>query len=146
MRPSLRGGLRGQLAEQRRHDLLRPARMGDGLRFVLISWCSDDNQRDHAHGVVWQAFDAVEAWLIEGDCNVLIDLSDKGRGIGRYHALDRLGVVPLVGRYELDRVTGLDLHQRGLEYHDAVGSLVEHFHLDFGSTGPAAESHESNDS
>jgi hypothetical protein len=88
---------------------------------------------------VRQTLHAIDAGLVESDRDVLVHLAEERRGVGRQHAFDRLGIVTLAGGDELHGVAGLDLDQRGLEDHRALGSLVEHLHLDLGGAGGARE-------
>src|SRR6478752_2913012 len=108
--------------------------------FALPTWGAafevrrrtDHDHGDHAHAVVGQALDAVDAGLVEGHCDVLTVLAHEWGRIGRQHALDGFGVVTLVGGDKFDGVAGGDFYQRRFEHHQAFGALVEHVDLDLG--------------
>src|SRR5690606_12201620 len=78
-------------------NALRLARMFYGLRRSGIDGRANADDRYHTHSVMWRTFDAVNAFHLNGIGNLLVDLAlECFRTVGK-HALDRFGIVALVG-------------------------------------------------
>src|SRR5688500_3216971 len=108
--PSLRGGLRRQLAEKGGKHLLGFSRMRDGHGLLLVERRGDRDERDHAPRIVRQALRATDAGFVESHGEVLVELADKWRRFCWLHAFDRLGIVALAGGNQLHGITGLDFY------------------------------------
>ncbi|CAH1690487.1 hypothetical protein CHELA40_40242 [Chelatococcus asaccharovorans] len=131
--------IRGNCSEQLLEHLLGLSCLLDGLGLVEIHRLADDDERDHAHTVVWRAFDAVDSLLVEGHGDLFIHLALEGFGPVGEHPLDAFGVVRLVSRDEGDGVAGRGNDEVGLEHHCAFLAFVEHLDLMVGGLGGAGQ-------
>jgi hypothetical protein len=79
-----------------------------------------------------RALDAIGSGLGESDDHFLAHGAFEIFGALGQHALDGLGIMALVGGQEGHGVSRRDLRQGRLEHHDAIGTLIEHLHLEVG--------------
>ncbi len=97
-----------------------------GLRHCLCSLfvlgLIDNNEPNHTEEIMRQAFIAVETWLGECDGHILPHLPGKRCGAVRDHPCDGLSIMTRVTGNEMHRVTGVDMHDCGIEASAPIGA------------------------
>src|SRR5690606_27211617 len=128
-----------------RQDLLealpRAGRHVDVEKAVGQGRIADPHEHDHAHAEMRRALDAVEAGTLEGDDDLLVDLTLEAVIAFRRHALDRGGVVAAMADTEADAAARPQRDVIRLEHHASVLATVEHPDLDGPGHGWQARGH-----
>src|SRR5690625_4792252 len=96
---------------------------------LQIDRLADLNGHHHARAEMRRALDAIDAFLFQRDREFLVDLAAEGLCTLGDHALDRFGIMALVGRDEGDGVAWLGGDEIGLEHHQPLFTLVEHLNF-----------------
>ena len=102
---------------------------GRNLHLLRAGAVAHADEHDHAHGVVRHAAHAVEARLLEGHLDLLVDLAREGRRAFGSHAGNGGGVVTVVNGEKFHLVARGDVQIVRLEGHGAGSVAVEHLHF-----------------